>query len=79
MEEVESVVLSALAGKIGRRPKLSDDLARVSIDSLAMAEVALEIEEKLQVRLSEGILDQETVGDLVHHVAALRRKQTAAN
>ena len=79
MEEVESVVLSALAAKIGRRPKLSEDLARISIDSLAMAEIALEIEQQLQVKLNEGILDQQTVGDLVYHVAALRRRQAPAH
>jgi acyl carrier protein len=78
MEEVESVVLCALAAKTGRRPKLSDDLARMSIDSLAMAEIALEIEEKLQVKLTEGILDQPTVGDLVRHIAVLRRQQSPA-
>jgi acyl carrier protein len=78
MEEVESVVLSALAAKTGRRPTLSDDLARISIDSLSMAEVALEIEQQLHVKLNEGILDQPTVGDLINHVAALRRQQSSA-
>ena len=78
MDEVESVILSALAAKTGRQPKLTDDLARLAVDSLAMAEIALEIEQKLQVKLDEGILDQPTIGDLVTHVAALRRKQMPA-
>jgi acyl carrier protein len=76
MDEVESVILSAMEAKIARRPKLSDDLLRVGIDSLAMAEIALEIEQRLGVRLNEGILDQETVGDLIKHVSQLRQKQT---
>lgn len=75
MDEVESVILAAIEAKVARRPSLSDDLAHVGIDSLAMAEIALEVEERLGVRLDEGILDQETIGDLIQHVAILRQKQ----
>ncbi len=74
MDEVESVVVAAIAAKIDRQPRLSDDLARVGIDSLSMAEIALEIEQRLGVRLDEGILDQQTVGDLVHHICQLRQQ-----
>jgi acyl carrier protein len=76
MDEVESVILSAIEAKISRRPMLSDDLLRIGIDSLAMAEIALEIEERLGLRLSEGVLDHETVGQLIEHVATLRQKQS---
>lgn len=76
MDEVESVILSAIEAKVARRPKLSDDLARVGIDSLAMAEIALEVEEQLGVRLDEGVLDQETIGELIQHVARLRQNQS---
>ncbi len=78
MDEVETVILAAIEAKIARRPKLSDDLIRIGLDSLAIAEIALEIEQHLGVRLSEGVLDQETVGDLVHHVRILRQKQSPA-
>lgn len=74
MDEVESVILTAIEAKVDRRPKLSDDLIRVGIDSLAMAEIALEIEERLGVRLTEGVLDQETIGELVEHVRKLRQE-----
>src|SRR5947208_1827826 len=44
MDEVEATVLDALKAKAGPRAPLTltDDLARLSIDSLAMAELALE-------------------------------------
>jgi acyl carrier protein len=76
MDEVESLILAAIEAKVARRPQLSDDLLRVGIDSLAMAEIALEIEERLGVRLNEGVLDQETIGDLIRHVAQLRQQQS---
>ena len=76
MDEVESLILAAIEAKVARRPQLSDDLLRVGIDSLAMAEIALEIEQRLGVRLDEGVLDQETIGDLVRHVAQLRQQQS---
>lgn len=76
MEEVESVILAAIEAKVGRRPKTGDDLLRIGLDSLAMAEIALEIEQRLGVRLNEGVLDQETIGELIHHVRELRQKQS---
>ncbi len=71
MDEVETVILTALAAKVESRPALTDELLSLSIDSLAMAELALEIEQKLKVRLNDGILEQKTVGDLVKYVKAL--------
>lgn len=76
MDEVESVVVSAIAAKAEHQPKLTDELSRLSIDSLSMAEAAFEIEQKLHVKLGEGILDQRTVGDLVKHVQSLHQQQS---
>ena len=78
MDEVEATVLDALKTKIGPRAQLTDDLSRLSIDSLAMAELALEIEQRLKIRLDEGVLEQKTVNDLVHYAQKLVEKQKAA-
>ena len=79
MEDVEATVLDALASKVECRAKLTDNLASLSIDSLAMAELALEIEQRLKIRLDEEVLEQRTVEDLVHYTQALvdKRKKTA--
>lgn len=77
MEDVQATVLEALAAKVECRPLITDDLAKLSVDSLAMAELALEIEQRLKIRLDDGVLDQTTVKDLVAYVQALVDKQKA--
>lgn len=71
MDDVEATILDALKAKVGGQPKLADELARLSIDSLAMAELALEIEQRLKIRLDEGVLEQKTVQDLVKYTQGL--------
>ena len=78
MDDVEATVLEALKRKVGPRAQLTDDLARLSVDSLAMAELALEIEQRLKIRLDEGVLEQKTVKDLVHYAQKLVEKQKTA-
>ncbi|MCE9528771.1 MAG: acyl carrier protein [Planctomycetales bacterium] len=78
MEDVQATVLEALASKAECRAQITDDLAKLSIDSLAMAELALEIEQRLKIRLDDEILDQRTVKDLVSYVQALVDKQKAS-
>ncbi len=77
MEDVQATVLEALASKAECRPLITDDLAKLSVDSLAMAELALEIEQRLKIRLDDGVLDQTTVKDLVAYVQSLVDKQKA--
>jgi acyl carrier protein len=78
MEDVQATVLEALASKAECRAQITDDLPKLSIDSLAMAELALEIEQRLKIRLDDEVLDQRTVKDLVSYVQALVDKQKAA-
>jgi acyl carrier protein len=78
MEDVQATVLEALASKAECRAQITDDLAKLSIDSLAMAELALEIEQRLKIRLNDEVLDQRTVKDLVSYVQALVDKQRAS-
>jgi acyl carrier protein len=78
MDEVEATILDALHDKVGSRAQLTDDLSKLSIDSLAMAELALEIEQRLKIRLDEGVLEQRTVKDLVRYAQKLVEKQKQA-
>lgn len=78
MDDVETTVLEALKTKVGARVQISDDLTRLSIDSLAMAELALEIEQRLKIRFDEGVLEQKTVKDLVRYAQNLVEKQKQA-
>jgi acyl carrier protein len=73
--DVEATILEALQAKVGSRAQLTDELATLSIDSLAMAELALEIEQRLKIRLDEGVLEQRTVKDLVRYAQKLVEKQ----
>ena len=77
MEDVQATVLEAIASKAECRAQITDDIAKLSIDSLAMAELALEIEQWLKIRLNDEVLDQRTVKDLVSYVQALVDKQRA--
>ena len=77
MEDVQATVLEAIASKAECRAQITDDIAKLSIDSLAMAELALEIEQRLKIRLNDEVLDQRTVKDLVSYVQALVDKQRA--
>ena len=80
MDDVQATILEALYAKVGVHAQLTDDLATLSIDSLAMAELALEIEQRLKIRLDEGVLEQRTVSDLVQYIQKLvdQRKQATS-
>ena len=77
MEDVQATVLEVLATKLECRPLITDDLAKLSVDSLAMAELAVEIEQRLKIRLNVVVVDQRTVKELVAYVQALVDKQKA--
>ena len=73
VDEVQGVIVDAIRAKVGGQPTLDDSLALLDIDSLAMAEITLEIEQKLQLRLDESVVEAQTVGELTELVR--RRKQ----
>jgi acyl carrier protein len=75
MDDVEATILDALRTKVGANARVTDELARLSVDSLAMAELALEVEQRLKIRLDEGVLEQRTVQDLIGYVQKLIAKQ----
>jgi len=72
----EAVVCELLRQKFGINPKPGDRLAELEIDSLGMAELALELERKFQVRIDGSILDARTVGELARGIDRLKSKRT---
>lgn len=75
VDEIQSVIVDAIRAKVGGQPKLEDSLGVLDIDSLAMAEITLEIEQKLQLRLDESVLEARTVGELIELVRRRKQKQ----
>jgi len=75
MDDIEATILSSIETHTEMRPKLTDELALLNFDSLAMAETAHDIEQKLRIRLDDRLLDQRTVGELVQYVRQLRVAQ----
>lgn len=76
MDDIEAIILSSIETHTEMRPKLTDELALLNFDSLAMAETAHDIEQKLHIRLDDRLLDQRTVAELIDYVRQLRADQT---
>jgi acyl carrier protein len=67
-QDLEAKILKRLAEKFGGSPQLSDDLVLIGVDSIGMAELALELEKEFQISVDEAIVDNETVQDLADYV-----------
>lgn len=72
METIESVLLASLAEKFGGQPQLSDSLILVGVDSVGMAELTFDIEKQFKIHVDDGVLEVDTVQDLVDYI---REKQ----
>ncbi len=66
--DLEEKILARLASKFGGSPKLTDDLVLIGVDSIGMAELALELEKEFAISVDEAVVDNETVQDLVDYV-----------
>ncbi|MFO0819892.1 MAG: acyl carrier protein [Pirellulales bacterium] len=77
--DVETRVLEILTAKLGMRPALSDDLAALNLDSLALAEFSAEIESTYGVRMDDRVFEVTTVGEMVEYVCGLRTRQIPAS
>ncbi len=67
-QDLDAKILERLAEKFGGSPQLSDDLVLIGVDSIGMAELALELEKEFQISVDEAIVDNETVQDLADYV-----------
>ena len=75
---IERVILDLLRAKLGGQPRREDTLGLLNVDSVALAELSLEIEETLHVRMDEGVLEAVTVGEMIDYVAELHSRQQAS-
>jgi acyl carrier protein len=67
-EATQAQVLSYLEKVCGTMPQLTDSLALIGIDSVAMAEMTFDFEKQFSFKITDDILDVETVEELVRYV-----------
>lgn len=75
--QIERLILDILRQKTGLPVQRADSLGLIELDSLALAEVSLEIEKSVGLRLDEGVLEAQTVGDIVDYVTDRKRRLTS--
>ena len=68
MESIEEKLIAQLTEKFGTRPKPSDGLAFIGVDSIGMAELTVEIERDFGISVQEDIVDVDTVGELAEYI-----------
>jgi acyl carrier protein len=68
MDRIESEIERTLAEATGRRPRATDSLINLGLDSLRMAELAAELEREFGIKVDAELLDVETVTDLAEYV-----------
>lgn len=68
MDAIEEEILGALRSELGRDATLTDSLDRLGVDSLRMAELASELENRFRFKVDEEVLELETVQELVDYV-----------
>jgi acyl carrier protein len=67
-ESTQSQILSYLEKVCGNMPQMSDSLGLIGIDSVAMAELTFDFEKQFSFKVTDDILDIETVEELVRYV-----------
>lgn len=68
MSQVQDYLVTLIHEKTGVRPRLSDTLDVMKIDSLAMAELTVEIEKEFGIRIDEEVLEVQNFQELVDYV-----------
>lgn len=72
MDTIEAQLQSLLREKFGGDPQMSDGLAFIGVDSIGMAELTLELENRFGIRVGEDIVSVDTVQDLANYVRQRR-------
>ena len=70
MSEIQTRVFELIRCKTGIRPRFDDTFDTLKIDSLAMAELTVEIEKTFAIRVDEDIMDVVSIQDLVDYIEA---------
>jgi acyl carrier protein len=68
MNQIQDKLLELIQRKTGFVPALDDSFDALKIDSLAMAELTVEIEKVFDIRVREDITDVNSIRELVAYV-----------
>lgn len=68
MGSIEEQLLTMFTEKFGNRPKLSDGLAYIGVDSVGMAELTFELETQFGISVGDDIVHADTVQDLANYI-----------
>ena len=68
MSRIQNELLKLIEAKTGVLPQLDDTLDVMKIDSLAMAELTVEIEKAFGIRIDEDVLEVHNVQGLVNYI-----------
>jgi acyl carrier protein len=74
MEEFGEKILALISKKTGKPVTANDTFDSLQLDSVAMAELSYEVEQLVGVRADEGVLDCETVAELIDYVWELKKR-----
>ncbi len=73
VENIEEILINSLGEKFGTQPELDDSLLLLGIDSVGMAELTFDIEQRFKISIDDTLLDVDTVQDLANYI---RQKQS---
>ncbi len=79
MDQIHKKLAELLRIKTGVQPTGEQPLAALHIDSLAMAEITLEVEGTFGIKIDEDILDVVTVNDLAEYIYARGQNRSDQN
>lgn len=72
MDDLCQQLLDMIRQKAGRDVVPTDSFDGLQLDSMAMAELACEVEQRLAIRTDEGVLECETVEQFVRYAWSLK-------
>jgi len=74
MRDIQDQLADLVQRKTGVRPPPTDSLAELQIDSLALAELTVEIEQTFGIRIGDDVTDVADMAGLARYVADRQAK-----
>ncbi len=72
MDDMRQMIADLIAAKTGKRPRNDQSWWELDIDSIAMAEMVHELEQRLSLRLNERVFETENIDELAALIEQLR-------
>ncbi len=76
MKQIEDKLFGLIEAKTGTRPRLDDTMDVMKIDSLAMAELTVEIEKAFDIHIDDEVLDVDDAQGLVEYIKRKSAERT---